>query len=344
MKYLVIGGAGFIGINFCKRILENQDELILFDNFDRRGSRDNVVWLEKLFGEIRKVEADVRYDFDLLCSLVSEVDVVYHLAGQVAVTSSVKNPRHDFENNLLGTFNVCEAVRLSSNKPILIYASTNKVYGGMKEVEVLKEKNRYIYGELREGISEAFPLDFHSPYGCSKGAGDQYVRDYARIYNLKTVVFRQSCIYGPRQFGHEDQGWIAWFTIATNQRKQISIYGDGMQVRDILHVDDLFNAWKSVESHIETASGQAYNIGGGFENVLSLLELVGYLEKFQNRRIPVSFSSWRPGDQKVYISNIAKVKKDLNWQPKIKVAEGVELLHRWVSSNPMLFQEVPVMS
>ncbi|MEK7526367.1 MAG: NAD-dependent epimerase/dehydratase family protein, partial [Patescibacteria group bacterium] len=228
---LIIGGAGFIGSNAAAYFLKKGKTVTILDNFARNGTRDNLAWLKSINPKLKVVEADVRYDQKILSREVEKVDAVLHLAAQVAVTTSVNDPREDFDINAQGTFNVLEAIRNSKLKPAIIYTSTNKVYGGMEEVKVKKDKGRYIYVDFPKGISEEFPLDFHSPYGCSKGCADQYVRDYARIYGLKTVVFRQSCVYGPRQFGVEDQGWVAWFIIASALGKPITIYGDGKQVR-----------------------------------------------------------------------------------------------------------------
>jgi CDP-paratose 2-epimerase len=265
-------------------------------------------------------------------------DVIVHLAGQVAVTTSVTNPRDDFESNALGTFNVMEAARLSEKNPIVLYASTNKVYGGMEDVELFEEPTRWRYKDLVNGCPESQPLDFHSPYGCSKGTGDQYVRDYARMYDLPTVVFRQSCIYGPRQFGIEDQGWVAWFIIAAVMGRNITIYGDGKQVRDILHVEDLLNAYDLAVEKIDAAKGQVYNLGGGPDNVMSIWAEFGpKLENLIGGTIEVARGDWRPGDQKVFYADISKAEKELGWKPNIGVDEGVKMLFDWVKQNKALF-------
>jgi CDP-paratose 2-epimerase len=256
----------------------------------------------------------------------------------VAVTSSVVDPREDFEINVLGTFNVLEAVRRHRPEAFVIYASTNKVYGKMDDVGVVERDGRYAYDGLDGGVSEMRPLDFHSPYGCSKGAADQYVLDYARIYGMRTAAFRQSCIYGPRQFGVEDQGWVAWFIIASVLGKPITIYGDGKQVRDVLHVDDLVRAYEAVLQSPEKASGHAFNIGGGPKNTLSLLELIDLLERELGRPIKAKFDDWRPGDQKVFICDIDLPRQVLAWQPTIGVEAGVKGLIAWVKSNEALFR------
>jgi len=333
MKYLITGGCGFIGSNFAEKLLQRGDEVTILDNLSRKGSINNLEYLRKKFPNINFLYADIRNDREKLLSATKNVDVIYHLAGQVAVTTSVTNPREDFEINALGTFNILEAVRLSENKPILIYASTNKVYGGMTDIEIVKENNRYKYKTMPEGIPESRILDFHSPYGCSKGSADQYVHDYSRIYNLKTVVMRQSCIYGSRQFGVEDQGWVAWFTIAAILGKKITIYGDGMQVRDVLYIDDLFNAWDTATKNIDKSSGKIFNVGGGKGYSLSLLELIDLLNKQLSIKIDYQFSDWRPGDQPVYISDISLIESTINWKPSIPPQDGVKLLSDWAKLN-----------
>jgi len=257
----------------------------------------------------------------------------------VAVTTSVLDPRDDFENNALGTFNTLEAARAAGHHPIFIYASTNKVYGGMEDTVVEEEATRYRYRDLPQGIPETQPLDFHSPYGCSKGAGDQYVRDYARIYGLRTVVMRQSCIYGARQFGIEDQGWIAWFIIAAVTGKPITIYGDGKQVRDILFITDLLDAYQAAIDRIDAVAGQVYNIGGGPENTLSVwVELGPMLEELLGRKVEASRGDWRPGDQHICIMDTRKAQRELGWRPQVGVAEGVRRLYEWVAQNKELFK------
>ncbi len=338
-QYLITGGAGFIGSNYVHRLLSRGEKVTIFDNFSRAGAPRNLEWLKKEFGEkaFDVIVGDVR-DADGIAEAGRGADVIVHLAGQVAVTTSVIDPRDDFESNARGTFNVMEAARLSGRNPIVIYASTNKVYGGMDDVELTEESTRWRYKDLIHGCPETQPLDFHSPYGCSKGAGDQYVRDYARIYDLPTVVFRQSCIYGPRQFGIEDQGWVAWFIIAAVTGRPITIYGDGKQVRDILHVDDLVNAYDLAIEKNEIARGKVYNLGGGPENVMSVWAEFGpKLEKLVGSAIQVARSDWRPGDQRVFYADITKAEKELGWKPKIGVKTGVQMLFEWVKENKSLF-------
>ncbi|HLF01394.1 MAG TPA: NAD-dependent epimerase/dehydratase family protein, partial [Anaerolineales bacterium] len=264
MKVLITGGAGFIGCNWAARLRRDGHTVTVLDNLSRKGAAANLAWLREQGapGPLKFVQADVR-DAAAVAEAAKGQNAIYHLAAQVAVTTSVINPREDFEINALGTFNVLEAARLAETQPVVVYASTNKVYGGMEDVRVSEESTRYRYTDLPLGLPETQPLDFHSPYGCSKGAGDQYVRDYARIYNLPTVVFRQSSIYGTRQFGVEDQGWLADFVIATVKGHPLNIYGDGKQVRDMLWVDDLLDAYEIALKHPEKIAGKIYNVGGG---------------------------------------------------------------------------------
>jgi CDP-paratose 2-epimerase len=335
MRVIVTGGAGFIGCNTVRRLIERGDHVLIYDNLSRRGAKRNLQWLEK-FGPFDFVQEDVR-DYEALSEVFlkyRQVDAVIHLASQVAVTSSVQYPREDFEINALGTFNVLEAVRNSPADPVLIYSSTNKVYGGMEDVKTVEQDGRHCYADLPEGLPEDRFLDFHSPYGCSKGAGDQYVHDYARIYGMKTVVFRQSCIYGPRQFGVEDQGWLAWFTIAALMGNPISIYGDGKQVRDVLWVDDLVDAYIRAIERGEEVAGRIYNIGGGPKNALAIWGDCGpILEKHLGKKIDVSYEDWRPGDQVCCVCDIRRAKQDLDWEPQVGYEDGIKRLFEWVQEN-----------
>ncbi|KKR07950.1 MAG: NAD-dependent epimerase/dehydratase, CDP-paratose 2-epimerase [Parcubacteria group bacterium GW2011_GWC1_39_29] len=330
---LIIGGAGFIGINNADYLLSRKYKVILADNLSRRGSMNNLKWLYGKWGEsFEFVRLDITKNLNKLASLIERVDVVYHFAAQVAVTTSVINPRKDFQNNVLGTFNVLEAIRNSSNKPALLYSSTNKVYGNMETAKIMLTKKGYRYADFN-GITETQLLDFHSPYGCSKGAADQYVRDYSRIYGLKTIVFRQSCIYGTHQFGVEDQGWVAWFAISAILDKPITIFGDGFQSRDILYVDDLCKLYELAVRNILRVSGNIYNVGGGPQNIKSVIETIHILERILRKKISYSFSKSRPGDQKIYVSDIRKVGKDLNWKPQVKFDKGLERLILWIRSE-----------
>ena len=338
-NYFITGGAGFIGSNYVSRLLERGEKVTIYDNLSRAGAPRNLAWLKEKFGEtaFQITVGDVR-DTALLTTSCRAADVIVHLAAQVAVTTSVTHPREDFEINALGTFNVLEAARLNERKPVIIYASTNKVYGGMEDVKVVEDATRWHYVDLPLGCPETQPLDFHSPYGCSKGTGDQYVRDYARIYDLPTVVLRQSCIYGPRQFGVEDQGWVAWMIIAAVTGRQITICGDGKQIRDVLHVDDLLNAYDVAIARIEAVKGRVYNLGGGPENTMSIWTEFGpLLESLLGKPVPVRRAGWRPGDQKVFVADIRKAGGELGWEPKIGVDEGVKKLFKWVKENRNLF-------
>lgn len=338
-NYLITGGAGFIGSNYVHRLAARGEKVTIFDNLSRGGAPRNLEWLKRTLGEssFNVIVADVR-DAASIAEAAKGADVIVHLAGQVAVTTSVTNPRDDFEINALGTFNVLEAARLSGRQPIFLYASTNKVYGGMDDVEVVEDTTRWHYKDLTYGAAETQPLDFHSPYGNSKGCGDQYTRDYFRIYDLPTVVLRQSCIYGPRQFGIEDQGWLAWMMIAAVTGRTITIYGDGKQVRDVLHVDDLLDAYDAVIANIDVAKGQVYNMGGGVENVLAVWkEFQPLLEGLLGKKIEVARGDWRPGDQRVFYADYRKAEKELGWKPKISLEEGIERLFHWVKENKDLF-------
>jgi CDP-paratose 2-epimerase len=340
MRVLITGGAGFIGSNAAHHFIERGDHVTIFDNLSRRGSQHNLAWLRAEHGpdSFTLIQADLR-EADRLVEAACDQDVILHYAGQVAVTTSVHNPRSDFEDNALGTFNALEAARLSGSNPIFLYSSTNKVYGGMENVELVETSTRYDYRDYPHGISESFPLDFHSPYGCSKGAGDQYVRDYARIYGLRTVVFRQSAIYGPRQFGIEDQGWLAWFIIAAVTGTPITIYGDGKQVRDVLYIDDLIHAYELAIAQIDQVVGQVFNVGGGVDNTLSIWTETGpLLEKLLGRAIPIGRGDWRPGDQRICVMDIRKAQTVLGWSPHIPVEDGVARLYHWVVENLSIFK------
>jgi CDP-paratose 2-epimerase len=338
-NFLITGGAGFIGSNFVSRLLRRGEQVTIFDNLSRAGSRLNLEWLRETYGDnsFRLIKGDVR-NVEEIQKAARDADVIVHLAAQVAVTTSVTQPREDFEINAQGTFNILEAARASGHNPAIIYASTNKVYGGMEDVRVEEDATRYHYIDLPMGASEAQPLDFHSPYGCSKGAGDQYMRDYHRIYGLPTIVFRQSCIYGIRQFGVEDQGWLAWFVIAAVTGRPIKIYGDGKQVRDVLFVEDLLDAYESALANLPKSAGQIYNVGGGPENVISVwTEFAPILERLLGHPLQASWGEWRPGDQRIYVSDIRKAGKELGWKPKIDVEEGLKRLYDWVIANRDLF-------
>lgn len=341
MNLFITGGAGFIGCNSADYFLNQGHTVTIFDNLSRPGATSNLNWLQMRHNDpdqLQFVEGDVR-DYDALARAINGSDAVLHLAGQVAVTTSVINPRDDFEINAKGTFNVLEAVRNFCPNAPFINASTNKVYGGMTQIEILEKGNRYGYADYPHGVPETAPLDFHSPYGCSKGSADQYTIDYARIYGLKTLTFRQSCIYGQRQFGVEDQGWVAHFVIAAVKDRPITIFGDGKQVRDVLHIDDLVRAYDLGFQQADQFTGAAFNIGGGADNTLAIWTEFGpMLEQLTGRKLAIKRGDWRPGDQRVFISDIRKAQNMLGWQPTISPKEGIAKLYKWVAANPHLFE------
>ena len=335
---LITGGAGFIGVNSSLYFAEQGWKLSIIDDLSRKGAENNLQWLRSKIPDFNYYQVDIR-DFNAVKNVVSQEqpDMLLHLAAQVAVTTSYENPRIDFEINALGTFNIMESIRLTSANTFVLYASTNKVYGGMETLPVILTEDGYRFNGLEHGINEEQALDFHSPYGCSKGVADQYTIDYARIYDLKTCAFRQSCIYGTRQFGIEDQGWVAWFTIASLLGKPITLYGNGWQTRDVLNVQDLARAYEAAWIHREKISGQAFNVGGGPQNTLCLRRLIEILESKLKISISPGFGPSRPGDQPVFVCDIRKIKKELNWEPAVTVQTGVEELIEWVQQNKELF-------
>jgi CDP-paratose 2-epimerase len=345
MKVLVTGGCGFVGSHACEYFAQKGYQVVALDNLARGNILGqeidqgfNLNFLNSL-PNVEFVQGDIR-DFSLLQNLCQDVDVIIHTAAQVAVTASMKNPREDFEINALGTFNVLEAARQSLRSPCIIYCSTNKVYGdNVNKISVAETGNRYEFADenYKNGIAEDFPTDLctHTPYGCSKFAADVYVQDYGPVYGLRTGVFRMSCIYGTRQFGVEDQGWVAWFAIATLLGRPITIYGDGKQVRDVLYVSDLIRAFDLfINSDLKQA---VFNIGGGVENTLSLIELLDLLQELTGKRAGIRYADWRPSDQKVYISNTAKAQKKLRWKAQVNPKEGVGKLIKWVEENKEIF-------
>lgn len=330
---LVTGGCGFIGVNAAARLLERGWRVRVFDDLSRRGTERNLRWLkgrgpvEVKVGDIRDAGAVRRWTRS-----AGRADLALHLSGQVAVTSSVADPRRDFEVNALGGLNFLEALRALERPPVAVYSSTNKVYGGMEDVGIRLVRGRYAYARLPHGVPEGRPLDFHSPYGCSKGAADQYFRDYARIYGMRTVVLRQSCIYGPHQHGNEDQGWVAHFMKRALAGRGVTLYGDGRQVRDVLFIDDLLDLFDACARR-PAAHGRVFNVGGGPANSISLLELIAWIERRLGRRVPVARRGWRPGDQRVYVSDVRAARRVLGWAPRVGVEEGLERLWGWLSSH-----------
>ena len=330
---LITGGSGFIGTNLAHRIASSGRRVRLLDNLSRPGVENNLHWLRETHGDRVSIEiADVRDAFAVRRA-VAGVEAVFHFAAQVAVTTSLVEPVHDFDVNVRGTLNVLEAARAQEVPPKVLFTSTNKVYGGMEDVVFRRRGLRYepCDESLRaRGFGEDRRLDFHSPYGCSKGAADQYVLDYARSYGLRTAVFRMSCIYGPHQFGTEDQGWVAHFLIRAIDGRLLTLYGDGMQVRDILFVEDLVEAFLLAEKNIDSIAGQAFNMGGGPGNTISLLELVDFIESLHGSRPEVFFEDWRTGDQRYYVSDFSRFAAATGWSPRVNARQGVSKLYNWL--------------
>lgn len=333
---LITGGAGFIGTNLAHRLLTNGRRVLILDNLSRPGVQRNLQWLLSQHDTGLEVEhADV-LDTKAVRKAVDRASEVYHLAAQVAVTTSLETPLHDFEVNARGTLNVLEAVRGRREPLPLIFTSTNKVYGSLPDVQLTKQGQRYVpvNSEVAaRGIDERRPLDFRSPYGCSKGAADQYVLDYARCFGLPTVVFRMSCIYGPHQFGTEDQGWVAHFLIRAHDGQPITLYGDGCQVRDVLFVEDLVDAFACAMQSMERIAGQAFNIGGGPTNTVSLLELLDLMQERLALKVTTRFSAWRNADQRYYVTNPGRFTAATGWLPSTSVQQGIGLLNDWLLAS-----------
>lgn len=333
---LITGGAGFIGSNLAHRLLGMGERVRVLDNLSRPGVEQNLQWLRETHGErLEMIVADVR-DGAKVRQAMAGITQVFHFAAQVAVTTSLLDPQDDFSVNAQGTLNVLEAVRAQRTPPPLVLTSTNKVYGGLGDVGLEVRDGRYapLDAALQaNGVPESRPLDFHSPYGCSKGTADQYVVDYARSYGLVTTVFRMSCIYGPRQFGTEDQGWVAHFILRALRGEAITLYGDGRQVRDVLFVDDLVDAFLLAREHGPKLAGRAFNMGGGPGNAISLLDLLDRIEDLHGRRPKVDFDQWRTGDQRYYVSDTRAFQQATGWQPKVGADDGIERLYRWLAAR-----------
>jgi CDP-paratose 2-epimerase len=333
---LITGGAGFVATNVADRLLRSGARVRLFDNLSRAGVEQNVEWLRAQHGPNVELQfGDVR-DPAALRTAVRGVDRVFHFAAQVAVTTSLDDPFVDFDINARGTLNLLEALRALPDPPSLLFTSTNKVYGDLADVRLCQAGQRYAPAQRRiasHGIGEWRPLDFHSPYGCSKGAAEQYVLDYARTFGLPATVFRMSCIYGPHQFGTEDQGWVAHFAIQALKRRRLVLYGDGLQVRDILFVDDLANAMLLAHKRIDATAGHAFNIGGGPANTVSLLELIDVLGEITGRRPAFTLEPWRTADQRYYVSDFRKFSALTGWKPAVGVTEGVSRLTSWLAKE-----------
>lgn len=339
MKLLITGGCGFLGSNLAAHAIEKGFKVVVFDNLYREGSLHNLAWLKDK-GVFDFVHGDIRNQNDIT-RLVQDFkpEAIFHLAGQVAMTTSIVNPRMDFEVNTIGTHNLLEAVRLFAPAAAVLYSSTNKVYGDLEQYAFRETETRYECVDKPDGFDESTPLDFHSPYGCSKGASDQFMLDYARIFELKTVVFRHSSMYGGRQFATYDQGWIGWFcqqaaaTKNGNLKAPFTISGNGKQVRDVLHADDMITLYFGALDNIQAARGNAFNVGGGIVNSLSLLELFGLLEEFSGIRLEYTKLAPRESDQRVFVADLAKAKKLIGWEPKVSARDGVKRMLEWVSQQ-----------
>jgi len=339
MKYLITGGCGFLGSNIASEILKQGDELVVFDSLYRQGSYQNLEWL-KSQGEFEFIHGDIRNTNDIERMIQKhKPDVIYHLAGQVAMTTSIADPRMDMEVNVGGSFNLLNAVRLYSPESAIIYSSTNKVYGDLEQFSYRETESRYECIEKPNGFDESVNLDFHSPYGTSKGSADQYMLDFARIYGLKTVVFRHSSMFGGRQFATYDQGWIGWFTQQAinikngTQKEPFTISGNGKQVRDIAYASDMIELYLKASKKIESIKGQAFNVGGGMSNSSSLLELFDFLEKELDVKMEYKQLPVRESDQRVFVADLTKVKDLIGWEPKVSKEEGIRKMIEWVKNN-----------
>jgi len=339
VKYLITGGCGFLGSNIASEILKQGNELIIFDSLYRFGSYQNKEWLETQ-GEFIFIHGDIRNTNDVERTIKTyKPDVIYHLAGQVAMTTSIENPRMDFEVNVGGSFNLLNAVRLYSPDSAIIYSSTNKVYGDLEQFTYKEMDTRYSCVEKPNGFDESVSLDFHSPYGTSKGSADQYMLDFARIYGLKTVVFRHSSMFGGRQFATYDQGWIGWFTQQAidikngSQKEPFTISGNGKQVRDIAYASDMIDLYLKASIKIESIKGQAFNVGGGMSNSSSLLELFNFLEKELDINMNYTQLPVRESDQRVFVSDLTKAKNIIGWEPRVSKEEGIRKMIEWVSAS-----------
>jgi CDP-paratose 2-epimerase len=336
MKYFITGGCGFLGSNIASEILKQGHELVVFDSLYRFGSYQNLEWLKEQ-GTFRFIHSDIRNTNDVERSIREEKpDVIYHLAGQVAMTTSIADPRMDFEVNVCGSFNLLNAVRQFAPEASIIYSSTNKVYGDLEQYTYREEQTRYVCNELPNGFDETVNLDFHSPYGTSKGSADQYMLDFARMFGVKTAVFRHSSMFGGRQFATFDQGWLGWFTQKAIEIKngtateKFTISGNGKQVRDLLYASDCVSLYLKAAEKIEDIKGQAFNIGGGIENSSSLLELFAFLEQELDITMDYTRLPPRESDQRVFVADITKVQNALGWTPEVNKAQGIRKMIEWV--------------
>jgi len=336
MRWLVTGGCGFVGSNLADSLINDGEEVVILDNLSRNGSERNLAWLKQCHGErVCFYNIDTR-NAEAISAKIEELkpDVIAQLAGQVAMTTSINNPRLDFEVNAGGTFNILDAIRLHSPNTIILYSSSNKVYGSLESIKALEKDTRYILPDYPDGLDEKTPLNAHSPYGCSKLAADQYVQDFHRIYGIQSVVFRHSSMYGGHQFATYDQGWVGWFCQKALEAKYstaqpFSISGNGKQVRDVLFTDDLIEVYKLAAKNIATTAGKVYNIGGGIGNSLSLLELFSLLEDILNVQMKYFEIDWRQGDQKVFVANNSLATRDFHWMPKTDKLTGITKTLEW---------------
>ena len=338
MNILITGGCGFLGSNLASYGINKKYNITIFDNLSRHGSYSNLLWLKEI-GDFNFIHGDIRNKNDIENIIKqNNFDAIFHLAGQVAMTTSIENPYKDFEINSLGTLNILDSVRKYSQNTHIFYSSTNKVYGDLERFNYEETDTRYICKEYNNGFPENINLEFHSPYGCSKGAADQYMIDYHRIFNIKTTVFRHSSMYGSRQFATYDQGWIGWFCQKAIEKKYnknsiFTISGNGKQVRDILHAKDMIELYYLALENTDKVSGKYYNIGGGIEQSLSLLELFNMLNNILNIKLEYDCLPFRVSDQKVFVADISKINKDINWLPKVKAREGIEEMIYWIENG-----------
>ncbi len=340
---LVTGGAGFIGSNLADRLAGLGRTVIVYDALARPGVGANLEWLRRRHGSrVIPMVADIR-DRDKLDDAVAQADAVFHMAAQVAVTTSMADPSHDFDVNLLGTFNMLEAVRRQPDPPSLVFASTNKVYGNLADIDLVRDGEAYLPEDAHlraRGIGEDRPLSFYTPYGCSKGAADQYVLDYARSYGIAACVLRMSCIYGPRQLGTEDQGWLAHFLYSVLAGRPVSIYGDGRQVRDVLYVDDAVDAYIAAWRRIGQVSGAAFNLGGGPANAVTLLQVLAEIGKITGRAPDLRFADWRPGDQRYFVADTSRARQALGLETAVDWRDGLRRLAAWIETERQVFETV----
>lgn len=333
-RILITGGAGFIGSHLAEYSLKKGREVTIIDNLSRTGY--NIKYLQENYKNLKFVQGDIR-DSKVFNGLMDDIDLIYHCAAQVAVTTSLENPRLDYESNADGTFNLCESLRSSKSDAPVVFCSTNKVYGDLN-LRILEKGSRYEYRDI-QGIDETYPLETNCPYGGSKIISEWILDTFHKSFGIKSTKARMSCIYGTRQFGNEDQGWVAWFTIATILGKKITIYGDGKQVRDILYITDQNNAFESLAKNINKTNGKSYSLGGGPKNTISLSELLNLINELTGKRSEIIRDNWRIGDQKVYVSDISKIRKEVGWEPAVGVKEGIKNLVEWITKNRSIFNQ-----